>query len=170
MHVCMYACMHVCMYACMHVCMYVCMYVCMCVCMYLYIYIYIFICICVHTYVYIYIYIYIYICTHAYTHCVSTISSRQYEARQYEARGSSQLEGGGERGRVGEWEGRRAECGLGVMGTPRASLDTGESKTTRFDVMLHPRLNGGNMCHNPDFLGFSKNKQWFLRDSWDLMF
>ena len=25
---------------------------------------------------------------------------------------------------------------------------------------------GGNKCHNPDFLGFSLNKQWFLRGSW----
>ena len=41
---------------------------------------------------------------------------------------------------VREWEGRRAECGLGVMWTPRVSLDIGESTTKRFDFMLHPGL------------------------------
>ena len=36
---------------------------------------------------------------------------------------SKSMQGGRERGRVGECGGRRAECGLGVMWTPRASLD-----------------------------------------------
>ena len=34
-------------------------------------------------------------------------------------------------------------------------------------------IQGGNKCHNPDFLGFSetvKHKQWFLRGSWGVFF
>ena len=48
------------------------------------------------------------------------------------------LEGGMEGSSFREWEASTAEFGLGVMWTPRASFDIGESNPTKFDFMLQP--------------------------------